>query len=68
MTKQNQTSEDLKKQAFQEAIEKGDTGENSNYKSDISFLYSLLSYYESTEEYDKCTKLLDKVLNIKNLK
>ena len=50
---------------FKETIKKdGIISTNNPFKNDKEFLVSLIAYYESTGEYDKCIPLLDKVLPV----
>ena len=50
---------------FKETIEKNGVISNNNpFKNDKGFLVSLIAYYESIGEYDKCIPLLDKVLPV----
>lgn len=68
MTRPKSVSESntLKKRYFDEVITSGGKLEKSNpFISDKSFLYALLSYYEASQEYDKCVMLLDKIFEIK---
>ena len=56
---------DLKKQFFQEVISTGSLNVDNPFRNDINFLYGLMSYYESKQEYDKCVDLLDKIFHLK---